>query len=132
MCRAVCNLIILQLLLDFFVGAFLLPRSFSFLIGNSTTETPHRTKVRFQNEENAPVVLPNKKFLFSKDESRREKLRDTANGNSRQRQGVDLGDIPGCLACVTWTRNSRYKRAWDFTLSGVLKKNIFLKKDFVF
>jgi hypothetical protein len=64
--RAVCNFIVPQLLLDLFVRISLSPIRFLFLIGNVVSETPHRTEVRFQNEENAPVVPPNKKFLFSK------------------------------------------------------------------
>lgn len=63
---SVCNFIVSQLLLDLFVRSFLVLFRFLFLIGNVVAETPHRTEVRFQNEENAPVVPPNKKFLFSK------------------------------------------------------------------
>lgn len=63
---AVCNFIVSQLLLDFFVRISLPPIRFLLLVGNVVPETPHRTEVRLQNEENAPVVPPNKKFLFSK------------------------------------------------------------------
>lgn len=63
---AVCNLIVSQLLFDLFVRIFLPPIIFLLLIGNVVPETPHRTEVRLQNEEDAPVVPPNKKFLFSK------------------------------------------------------------------
>lgn len=66
MSSSVCNFIISELLFDLFVGTFLMPFRFLFLIGNVVAETPHRTEVRFQNEENAPVVPPNKKFLFTK------------------------------------------------------------------
>lgn len=63
---SVSNLVISQLLFDLFVRIFLSPMRFLLLIGNVVAETPHRTEVRLQNEENAPVVPPNKKFLFSK------------------------------------------------------------------
>ena len=67
MCRPVWDLVLLQLLLDVFACLFLFLRCLFLLIGNTvTTTTPHRTEVRYHNEENAPVVPPNKKFLFSK------------------------------------------------------------------
>ena len=112
MCRAVCNFIIFQLPLDFFVGTFLFPRRFSFFISYSTTETPHRTKVRFQNEENAPVVLSNKKFLFSKDESRRENLRDTAMETAVKALGCGL--YPRSPREQYLTRISQHKKAWNW------------------
>ena len=65
MCSAVCKLILFQLLFDFFVFVLLPFFPVPFIVGNIVAETPHRTEVRFQKEENAPVVLPNKKFLFS-------------------------------------------------------------------
>ena len=64
MSRTICNFIVSQLLFDLFARFFLF--LFVIVVANTVAETPHRTKVRLQNEENAPVVPPNKKFLFSK------------------------------------------------------------------
>lgn len=80
---AVCNFIVSQLPFDLFVRIFLSPIRFLLLIGNVVSETPHRTEVRLQNEENAPVVPPNKKFLFSKMKAGKYGSIDTAQQHNR-------------------------------------------------
>lgn len=87
MSRTICNFIVPQLLFDPFAGIFLFLLIFVVIVA----ETPHRTEVRLQNEENAPVVPPNKKFLFSKMKAGKYGSIDTAQPNDRS-----TNVNPGC------------------------------------
>lgn len=88
MSRTICNFIIPQLLFDLFAGFFLF---LVFIVAKIVAETPHRTEVRLRNEENAPVVPPNKKFLFSKMKAGKYGSIDTAQPNDRS-----TNVNPGC------------------------------------
>lgn len=106
----VCNFIVSQLLFDLFVRVPLSPIIFLFLIGNVVSKTPHRTEVRFQNEENAPVVPPNKKFLFSKMKASKFGTIDTAT------RPLNLWQIKGCdkttRGFLGYLYNLRQRAVW--------------------